>query len=180
MSGPRLSGMSTRSPRSQLLLSILALTLAACGGTGSTPTPATTIPPTAATEPTAAPTTEPTDDATQPADPSQTDTEWGRIWDALPPDFPRYPGATIAEDVSPEPVSAAYALPDGDPAEIAEWMQTSLEMATFSTEGMSGPFEDGGFVLDSVGDGDCRIQTTVAPKGSLIIVTVRYGAACPI
>ena len=95
------------------------------------------------------------------------------------PRFPTLSGRTIADDASPDPVSAAYAIAEGDPAQIAEWMQTSLEMATYSTEGLSGPFEDGGFVLDSVGDDDCRIQTTITPLGTLIIVTVRYGAACP-
>ncbi len=162
--------MSTRSRRSLLLLPAIALALAACGGAGSSSTP------TAVVEPTATP----TDVATDSAEPNQTDTEWGRIWDALPADFPRYPGGTIAQDVAPEPVSAAYALAEGDPIQIAEWMQTSLEMATYSTEGLSGPFEDGGYVLDSVGDGDCRIQTKVTPMGTLIIVTVRYGAACPL
>lgn len=183
MSGPRLAGMRTRLRR--LLVPILVLAVAACGGAVSsstpTPTPAPTVQPSTAPsiEPTLAPTDGATVGATDPAEPSQTDTEWGRIWDAVPADFPRHPGATPAEDVSPDPVSAAYALPDGDPAEVAEWMQTSLEMATYSTEGLSGPFEDGGYVLDSVGDGDCRIETKVTPMGTLIVVTVRYGAACP-
>jgi hypothetical protein len=34
-------------------------------------------------------------------------------------------------------------------------------------------------VLDSVGDAGCRIQTRVAPLGTLILVTVLYGADCP-
>lgn len=167
--------MSTRPRRSLTILlpalavAALAVALAACGGAASSPTPA----------PTAEPTAAPTDGATDPAAPSQTDTEWGRIWDALPEDFPRYPGGTPAEDVSPDPVSGAYALAEGDPAQIAEWMQTSLEMATYSTEALSGPLEDGGYVLDSTGDGDCRIRTTITPMGTLIVVTVRYGAACP-
>jgi hypothetical protein len=176
--------MLKRPRRSQFVVPLLALALAACGGAGvsadpdPTPTAAATDPaptPDVTIEPTAAQ----TDDATDPGEPSQTDTDWGRIWDAVPADFPRYPGGTIAEDVSPEPVSAAYAFAEGDPAQIAEWMQTSLEMATYSTEGLSGPLEDGGYVLDSVGDGGCRIQTKVTPMGTMIIVTVRYGAACP-
>ena len=63
--------------------------------------------------------------------------------------------------------------------EIATWLQSRLELATFSTEALSGPLEDGSFVLDSVGDEDCRIETTVAPAGGLTIITVRYGADCP-
>jgi hypothetical protein len=111
---------------------------------------------------------------------TQTDTEWGRIWDNVPPGFPRYPGSSVADDTSPEPVSATYAIAgDGDPAKIASWMQAALETATFITEALSGPLEDGSFVLDSVGDAGCRIQVAIAPMGGLTFVTVRYGAACP-
>lgn len=110
----------------------------------------------------------------------QTDTEWGRIWDDVPLGFPTYPGSTVADDASPDPVSATYAIAGGgDPADIASWMQSALETATFSTLALSGPLEDGSFVLDSVGEGECRIQVVVAPMGGLTFVTVRYGAACP-
>ena len=111
---------------------------------------------------------------------SQSDSEWGRIWDDVPQGFPTYPGSTLAGDTSPEPVSATYAVAGGDdPAQIASWMQSALETATFSTESLSGPLEDGSFVLDSVGDGECRIQVVIAPMGGLTFVTVRFGAACP-
>jgi hypothetical protein len=110
---------------------------------------------------------------------SQTDTEWGRIWDDLPDGFPIFPGATPADDATPDPVSGIFAIPEGDPAEVAGWMQAALETATYSTEALSGPFEDGSVVLDSVGEGDCRIQTVVAPAGGLTLMTIHYGAACP-
>jgi hypothetical protein len=110
---------------------------------------------------------------------SQTDTEWGRIWDDVPPGFPRFPGSAVADDAMPEPVSATFTVANDDTAEIAAWMQEALETATFSTESLSGPLEDGSFVLESVGEGDCRVQVTVAPMGGLTFVIVRYGAACP-
>jgi hypothetical protein len=44
---------------------------------------------------------------------------------------------------------------------------------------MNGPAEDGSIVIDSVGEGDCRIQTTIAPLGDTTFITVLYGAACP-
>ena len=110
---------------------------------------------------------------------TQTDTSWGRIWDALPPGFPTFPGATPADPVSAEPVSATFAVEGGDPAEIATWMQAALETATFGTESLSGPLESGAFVLESLGEGDCRVESTVAPMGGLTIITVRYGAGCP-
>ena len=76
-------------------------------------------------------------------------------------------------------MSATWAVSGADVAELAGWYQASLEGATYSTEALSGPMEDGSFVLDSVGSGDCRIQVTMAPTGGLVLVTVRYGAACP-
>jgi len=151
--------------------------LAACG-----PTPTTSGAP--STAPTGAPSPGASTDAGAPASSAaagtQTDTEWGRIWDNVPPGFPRYPGSSVADDTGPEPVSATYAIAGGgDPEQIASWMQAALETATFSTEALSGPLEDGSFVLDSVGDGGCRIQVAIAPMGGLTFVTVRYGAACP-
>jgi hypothetical protein len=111
---------------------------------------------------------------------SQTDTDWGRIWDGLPASFPEIPGATVSEEAGSDgPVSATFNVPGGDPAEIAQLLQTELEIATYSTEALSGPLEDGSFVLDSVGEGDCRIETTVRPMGDTSLVTIRYGAACP-
>ena len=110
---------------------------------------------------------------------TQTETGWGRIWDNVPMGFPRFPGSTIADPVSPDPVSATYSVVDGDAAQIAGWMQDALETASFGTETLSGPLEDGGFVIESVGEGACRIQTSVQPMGGLTFVIVRYGAACP-
>jgi hypothetical protein len=165
--------MHTRSHHFLLVIPFLALLVGACAQDGGSSSPAASpVAPSLTASPAAS---EPP--ATAPA--AQTDTEWGRIWDALPADFPRYPGATPADDATSEPVSAVYALAEGDPAEIASWMQTSLEMATYSTEGLSGPLEDESFVLESVGEDDCRIQTRITPQGTLIIVTVLYGAACP-
>lgn len=109
----------------------------------------------------------------------QTDTAWGRIWDTVPADFPVFPGATPADDAGGEPVSARFAVEGGDPLAIATWLQDALEQATFSTLGLNGPGEDGGYVIDSSGEGDCRIQTTITPLGGMTFVAVLYGADCP-
>ena len=117
--------------------------------------------------------------APSPAGGTQTETGWGRIWDNVPTGFPRFPGSRIADPVGPDPVSGTYSVVNDDTAQIAGWMQNALETASFGTESLSGPLEDGGFVLESVGEGECRIQTSVRPMGGLTFVIVRYGAACP-
>ena len=177
----------------RLLLSLpLIVAVAACGPSGSSPS-STTSPTAGRTAapandtatgagPSSAGTSAPASDRAGPSpvpSTSQSDTEWGRIWDALPPGFPTYPGATEADDAGPEPVSGTFAVNEGDANEIATSLQAALEAATYSTEALSGPLEDGSFVLDSVGQGDCRIQVTVTPQGGLTLVAVLYGAACP-
>lgn len=175
--------MSTRTRRSPFLAPTIALVLAACGSATSSPSASIPASPAPTHGPTAPPAsvTDTPGTSPDPAGPvvGETDTGWGRIRDAVPAGFPRHPGATIADDATAEPVSAAYAVSGVGADEIAAWAQTAMEMATYSTEALSGPYEDGSYVLDSVGDGDCRIQTTIAPLGSLVLVTVRYGASCP-
>jgi hypothetical protein len=172
--------MQTRSDPSSrpvVLVAILAV-IAMFAGCG--PTPRTSGAPSSAPPGSAGASTDASAPAPSAAVGTQTDTAWGRIWDNVPPGFPRYPGSSVADDTSPEPVSATYAVAGGgDPAQIASWMQAALETAAFSTEALSGPLEDGSFVLDSVGDGGCRIRVEIKPMGGLTFVTVRYGAACP-
>jgi hypothetical protein len=170
--------MYTRSRRLPSIASLaLLLTLAACGGTdqttGSSPSGTTTG------QPSQAASGAPSVPASGAPAVSQTDTDWGRIWDALPPGFPRFPGSAIAGDTSPDPVSATYSVANDDTAMIVTWMQAALENASFRTDALSGPLEDGSFVLEMVGQGDCRLQVSVVPMGGLTFVTARYGAACP-
>jgi hypothetical protein len=109
----------------------------------------------------------------------QTDTDWGRIWDELPEAFPIYPGATPADEAATEPVSGTFALDGADARVVATWMQTELERAAYRTEALNGPFEDGSYILELTGAGECRIEVTVGPLGGLTKLSVRYGAACP-
>jgi hypothetical protein len=157
------------------LLAALALGVAACGT--SSATASRVAPPTASLAP-AATSSAGAGPGSTPAI-GQTDTDWGRIWDTLPVAFPVYPGAAPAEEAATGPVSATFALEGRDAKTIVIWMQTELERATYSTEALTGPLEDGSFVLGSIGTGDCRVEVAVAPLGSLTTVTVRYGAACP-
>ena len=168
--------MDTRTRRLTAALPNLALALTACGP--GRPTTSAAIADTPA--PTSMPSAVAAESGVSGAPPaSQTETAWGTIWDGVPTGFPRYPGSTSADDATAAPVSDVYAIPAGDPAQIAAVLQALMETATYSTEGLSGPFEDGTYVLDSVGDGGCRIQTTIAPQGGLTLVTVLYGADCP-
>jgi hypothetical protein len=162
-----------------LLLAAVVALAGACGPSAVTVAPTSPSSPSSSDEPgtTGEPGTSPAVSAAP--ETSQTDTEWGLIWDDLPNGFPIFPGATNADDAAAEPASGMFAIPDSDPAEIVAWMQAALETATYSTEALSGPFEDGSVVLDSVGEGDCRIQTVVAPAGGLTLMTIHYGAACP-
>lgn len=157
---------------------VAALTLVAC----SPSTPASNIAgPSSvpsATRSTEAPNLSGGASTTPPA--GQTDTDWGRIWDTVPAGFPIYPGARPAEEAATGAVSATFAVQGADPRTIATWLQTELERATYRTEALNGPREDGSFVLESIGAApDCRVEVAVVPLGGLVTVTVRYGAACP-
>jgi hypothetical protein len=183
--------LGSRSLSPLAFVATVAIMLAGCASTTSSdptdapvasPGPTSSGPPSETSpvaEPSPSPSFEPLSTPSEVPQITQTDTSWGRLWDDLPASFPVPPEATIADDATAEPVSGAFAIPGGDPAQIATWMQAALETATYSTEALSGPLEDGSFVLDSTGDGDCRIQTVVAPAGGLTLLLVRYGAACP-
>jgi hypothetical protein len=177
-------------PRRSLLLASVLLLVVACGGRSgvddplpsaleATPGPALAVPSGLESLPASPETDKPTSSG-EPPPVTQTDTAWGRIWDAVPAAFPIYPGAVESREAGGgEPVSATFSVGGADPAEITTSMQQQLELATYSTEALSGPLEDGSFVIDSVGDANCRIETTVKPAGELTLITVRYGADCP-
>lgn len=109
----------------------------------------------------------------------QTDTEWGRIWDSVPADFPRFAGATAAEEGATGPASAYLAVPGNVAATAAPWMAGQLKDKGYTVDGDTSALEDGSFVLDARRDPGCRVGVTVAPKGGITAVTVLYGAGCP-
>lgn len=108
----------------------------------------------------------------------QTDTTWGRIWDTLPAGFPPIAGATPG-DAANGPASASLVVQGNAAKSIATNMQAALEAAGFRTQGLSGPLEDGSYVLDSVGTPTgCLVQVTAAPIGGVTTVMIMYGALC--
>jgi hypothetical protein len=166
--------------RGVTIVVLVAFVLTACspgGSTGNQGSTAQATAPGALGEPSAIRQDDPSTGASGAI--TQTDTEWGRIWDALPAGFPRYPGAAPADDAAAAPASARYEVSGSDPKAIAAWLQAGMEAARFRTD-VSGPLEDGTMTLDSLGDAGCRIQTTIAPLGGMTFVTVLYGSDCPI
>jgi hypothetical protein len=156
-----------------------AFALAACASTAtSSPSPAASVASTAPSS--AAASSELTVGSSGGSTAGQTDTEWGRIWDTLPPDFPKITGSTPSDEAATGPASAILVV-DGDSAKaIATSMEARLEAAGFTTAGLSGPLEDGSYVLDSIGGtAGCKVQVTAKPLGSVTTVTILYGAACP-
>jgi hypothetical protein len=110
---------------------------------------------------------------------SQTDTDWGRIWDSLPKDFPPIAGST-PDDAAAGPASAVLVV-QGDVAKtVATSLQTQLESAGYTTSALGGPLEDGKYTLEMTGpSADCMLQVAATPTGGLTTVTILYGAACP-
>jgi hypothetical protein len=162
----------TRRTTFLFLATVVALAVAGCGSDTPSASPRATASPAASAA------------ASVPSSPAaaagQTDTEWGRIWDSLPAGFPTISGATPSEEASTGPASAILAIEGGDPKAIATTLRAQLEAAGYTTEGLNGPGEDGGFVLESTGSAaGCKVQATVAPLGGLTTVTILYGAACP-
>ena len=108
----------------------------------------------------------------------QSDTEWGPIWDTVPAGFPALPGSTTSE-IGSDPASEVRVVGGAEPTAIASWYDEALRAAAFRTDGLSGPFEDGSYVVDLSGQSGCRVQVRVAPTGGLSTIVVMYGASCP-
>lgn len=183
----------TRDPLRRAGLAVVGLALAigatACGSTPASAGPSSASPssttvaaaspsiaPTGAPPPTAVPggeTVSPGPPATH--KPTTTVTDWGVILDAVPDDFPRYPGAKDTE--ADEPVSAAL-IAEATLDEVVKWYRDALEAAGYAVD-LSDPLEDGSRVLDSQTDlPECQVQTTVRPEGGSTMITVLFAAGC--
>ena len=161
----------------------MAIALVACGTRGTTGNGGSTAQTAASGQPGQPPATlggESSPDAEPGASGSitQTDTEWGRIWDALPPSFP-LPLDAVPAETRDGPVTAQFAV-GASVEDLATFMQAALEGARYSTESMSNPVEDGTVVIESVGDTpECRVETRLTPLSGTTLMTIRFGAACP-
>jgi hypothetical protein len=180
----RYASGSTAVLRTGLLLA--AALLAGCNAAGPTapiPSPSTPVASPATSSP--SPDLTPVPGGSTAATPgpasqtTQTDTDWGRIWDALPAWFPVPPDAVPTETGEEGAVSASLAA-GGSAQSIASFMQSGLTGAGFTFDGINGPAEDGSFVLDAVGpDPKCKVEVRVRPLSGTTNLVVLYGAACP-
>lgn len=161
-----------------LLGLVVTLVVGACGSSTIPASPSASAPPpaTPAATDTPPPSTEPSGTSTT----TQTDTDWGRIWDSLPTGFPTVLGATPSEEAADGPASAVLVVQGAAGKAIATFTQQGLEGAGFTTEELNGPFEDGSLILDMSGTAaGCMVRVTIKPLGALTTLTYLYGALCP-
>ena len=152
---------------------LFIVVLAGCGSGGPSASPAATTAPSAATS--TAATSVPSSGSAV----TQTETDWGRIWDGLPAGFPVIPGATPDEEAA-GPASAVFVVDGTAPQNVATFLQTELQKAGYTALGSTEPLEDGSYVLDMTGVPDgCMLQATVKPTGGSTTVTILYGTGCP-
>jgi hypothetical protein len=153
------------------LAGVMAIALAACSSAGSSASPSPSSPPRAAVTPTAA--------AGSQGAASQSDTDWGRIWDSLPSGFPTIAGSTPSEEAATGPASATFTVSGNAAKTIATALQAQLMAAGYTTVALGGPLEDGTYTLDMSGPpAGCMLQVKAAPLGSVTTVTILYGATC--
>jgi hypothetical protein len=166
--------------RCLLLAGAAVILLAGCGSSGalegasSAVTPSTAV---AVSKPpeSVAPTVAPS--ASTGA--TQSDTAWGRIWDSLPKTFPAVPGGTASEEGATGAASAVYTFQGQSSKDVAALMQRLLSSAGYSTLGLTGPLENGGYVVDMAGQPPgCKVQAEVAPTGTFTTLSILYGATC--
>jgi len=166
---------------------VLAITLAlltvACSpaGGGAAQVPAGGVSPSATLEPSLTAVPGGSAAAMSPAaSVAQTDTNTavGRIWDSLPPSFPRITGQVPAETGS-GPTSGTFAVP-GDIATAVAAVKAGLTGLGYDVN-VGSPLEDGSVVLDAGGgdNPDCRIEVRFTPLSGTTTMAVLYGAACP-
>ena len=160
-----------------MLLVAAALTLLAGCTTTTTPSPTSNLVTATPTSPTATP--GPTDAPSPgPTKPGQTDTDWERIWDDIPADFPAYPAARPTE-AAQGPASAVLDAGTAKPAQVTEFYRSAFAAAGFTVVSRDGPREDGSYELVVSSQGSCHIRITTAPLGASTIITIMYGVQCP-
>jgi hypothetical protein len=110
------------------------------------------------------------------APPTTTDTEFGKIFDSLPPSFPKLLGQEPAETgAGPTSGSFAARMSVGDARKVIE---VSL-VAQGWTVAVGSPLEDGTVVLEATAQAGCKAEVRFTPGSGTVMMSVLYGAACP-
>jgi hypothetical protein len=111
------------------------------------------------------------------APPTTTDTEFGKIYDALPPSFPKLLGQEPAETGS-GPTSGSF-VANMSVADARKIIEVSL-IAQGWTVQVGSPLEDGTVVLEAEeGTVGCKTEVRFTPASGTVMMSVLYGAACP-
>ena len=162
------------------LLPIAAITIsivvAACGATSTTQSAGSS------TRSASGPTAIPGGAASQAVGPSltpptTTDTEFGKIYDALPPSFPKLLGQEPAETGS-GPTSGSF-VANMSVADARKIIEVSLIAQGWTVE-VGSPLEDGTVVLEATeGKVGCKTEVRFTPRTGAVIMSVQYGASCP-
>ena len=155
---------------------VVGLLVAACSpGSGASQSPAMTE---AGVQSAPVATGGPAGGTVAPSVASQTDTAWGRIWDALPSSFPRMPGTKIATDTG-EGASSAQLSVTAARDQVVLFYRQAFRDAGY-TIGTDGPLDDGSVTVTATDGSQCRMELSVRGTGTQeSLVTVLYGAGCP-
>lgn len=156
---------------------IVAVAIAGCATTvtPSSPRSASARPSGAGPSLTPVPGGKPTPVATLP---TTTETEFGPIWDAVPPSWPSLPGQSESEVGSD--ASARFVV-KGTPRDLAGQLWTALEAAGWHVD-VGSPLEDGSIVLDAThAPNGCKVHAQFSGSAATDPDTllVYYGAKCP-
>jgi hypothetical protein len=167
----------TENPAVPILAAILAILLVACGATA---TASQSVVPIAGAR--SSPSTLPGGPASPAVGasisrPTTTNTEFGTIFDSLPPSFPKLPGEEPADTgAGPTSGSLTANLSVSDARKIIE---VAL-IAQGWTVAVGSPLEDGTVVLEATGAKPaCKTEVRFTPTSGTVTMSVLYGASCP-
>jgi len=168
-----------RCPRPIAVVAAMALATLVGGCVGSGSSPSSTAEPTAVVgSPAVATPAGGGSNAAPGGTPTRTTTEWGEIWDAVPPSFPLPSDAKPAE-LPDGPFSGSYTTSIAS-ATVADAMATTLRGGGYGTVTVTGPMEAGAMTIDATGaEAGCRVRATVRALGALTAIEILYGSACP-
>lgn len=112
-----------------------------------------------------------------PGEPTQTDTAWGRIWDAVPASYPKPDGAIDSDPIERQATSGDLSV-GASPEDVKSFYEVALKALGYVVSSQ-GPLENGGWVIDASPGGACKTEVTVTPLSGVAHVAIMYGAACP-